>query len=142
MKKHHSELQLRLIRTYKIRPLPTGKALNNQEDLIMILPLNYAIPDLPAETYLSNYLIDILRHTYGTSTTLSVQLGFPRRHRAKYLHALVTEIQSFLHQYAASIIRKFLNKYTALTVHAWRLRDDSLYYTWITDGTCGIQLLY
>ena len=87
-------------------------------------------------------MIDILRDTYGTSNTLSIQLGFPRSCRAKHLHTLLTEIQSFPIRYAAGIIRRFLQKYPAITVHAWRLRDDSLYSTCRPDGTCGFQLLY
>ena len=140
--KHHSDFQLRLIRNYKIRPLPSGRALTNQEVLIKIIPLNYTIPDLPEETLLSTYVIDILRDTYGTSNTLSIQLGFPRFCRAKHLHTLLTEIQSFPIRFAADIIRKFLQKYPAITIHAWRLRDDSLYNTCRPDGTCGFQLLY
>ena len=140
--KHHSDFQLRLIRNYKIRPLPSGRALTNQEVLIKTIPLNYTIPDLPEKTLLSNYVIDILRDTYGTSNTLSIQLGFPRFCRSKHLHTLLTEIQSFPIRYAAGIIRRFLQKYPAITVHAWRLRDDSLYSTCRPDGTCGFQLLY
>jgi len=120
-RKHHSDFQLRLIRNYKIRPLPSGRALTNQEVLIKTIPFNYSTPDMPEETLLSKYVIVILRDTYGTSNILSVQLGFPRFCRAKHLHILLTEIQSFPIQYAAAIIRKFLQKYPAMTVHAWRL---------------------
>ena len=76
--RHHSVFQLKLIRNYKLRPLPSGRAVTNQEVLSTTLPEDYMTPDLPIATNLSPYLMDILRDMYGSVKTLSIQLGFSR----------------------------------------------------------------
>jgi len=105
---------------------------------------NYQGVDLPEDITLSRCIVDVLRDTYGSARTLSVKLGFPTAHGAKsrYLHTLLTELQSYPLQHYPAIIRRLLTRYLEITLHAWRLRDMMLYNVCVPNGTCRYQLLY
>ena len=146
---HHTPFQVKLINYYKIHPLPSGRAITHKQACTNRLSAEptgtMTNPPIFGPT-LSPYIMDVIRDTYGTSTSnqLSLSLAFVSgpQNRNQHLHNLVTALQSHHPDDSLAVIKQYLHTHSKdVQLSIFKRRNDNLSLTCTPNGTCGFQFL-
>ena len=146
-----SDFQINLINSYKLRPLPSGKAITKTEAFSRTHrpTISIDLTDDAPPVALSRYMLDVLGDTYGSSASrsLALSLAFPHNDPSRNMHLinLLNLIIPLPTASAVQALRSYLTDNPSLELHFWKKDAANIpeYYSACTpNGTCGYQFLY
>jgi hypothetical protein len=121
-----SEFQIALINLYKLRPLPSGKAITKTQAFARTHhpSISIDLTDDAPPVALSRYMLDVLGDTYGSSSSrsLAISLAFPHNHPSRNMH-LINILNLIIPLPTASAVqalRGYLTDNPSLELHFWK----------------------